>query len=55
MSIYPIPDYGAIQVGRHRFCHPENGAMDCGVFEFMHIWRKEGETWRITKVVSYGH
>ena len=55
MTVYPIPNYGAIQVGKHRFCHPANGEMDCGVFEFMHIWKQEGDTWRITKVVSYGH
>ena len=55
VSVYPIPDFGAIQVGKHRFCHPENGVVDCGVFDFMHIWKKSGDAWTIVQVVSYGH
>ena len=55
MQVYPIAGYGAIQVGKHRFCHPENGVMDCGTFDFMHIWKKSGDKWTITRVVSYGH
>ena len=53
--VYPVPDYGAIQVGKHRFCHPENGEMDCGVFEFLHIWKKNDSGWTVARVVSYAH
>ena len=55
MSVYPIAGYGAIQVGKHRFCHPENGTMDCGVLDFLHIWKKTNNTWTLTRVVSYAH
>ena len=55
VSVYPVPNYGAIQVGKHRFCHPENGVMDCGTFEFLHIWRQQGDAWTLARVVSYGH
>ncbi len=55
VSVYPVPGYGAIQVGQHRFCHPENDVMDCGVFEFMHIWKLTGNSWTLTRVVSYAH
>ncbi len=55
LQIYPIPGYGAIQIGKHRFCHTENGKPDCGTFSFTHVWRKTGERWQLVRVVSYGH
>ncbi|MEM9304408.1 MAG: nuclear transport factor 2 family protein [Pseudomonadota bacterium] len=56
LRVFPIPGYGAIQEGRHRFCHPTDQGPDCGTFNFLHIWR-EGEdgSWQLTRVVSYGH
>ena len=54
-SVHPIAGFGAIQVGKHRFCHPEKGAMDCGVFDFLHIWKKGEDSWTLARVVSYGH
>ncbi len=53
--VYPIKDYGAIQIGSHRFCHEENGKADCGTFGFTNIWQKTGETWKVTRALSYGH
>ncbi|MNC99919.1 hypothetical protein D3C83_183680 [compost metagenome] len=53
--MYPIPGYGAMEVGVHRFCHVENGKEDCGNFKFVHIWQKKDGQWKITRVVSYDH
>jgi hypothetical protein len=55
LAIYPIPGYGAMQIGTHTFCHPENGKMDCGTFKFVHIWKKINNEWKISRVVSYDH
>ena len=55
LEVYPLKDYGAIQIGAHQFCHLENGQQDCGTFKFVHIWRKMGNDWKITRVVSYDH
>jgi len=55
LEVYPIPNYGAIEIGSHTFCHKENGKQDCGTFKFVHIWRKTGNQWKIARVVSYGH
>jgi ketosteroid isomerase-like protein len=55
LEVYPIKDYGAIEIGAHRFCHKENGKDDCGTFKFAMIWRKTGDTWKISRVLSYGH
>lgn len=54
-EVYPIPEFGAIQTGEHRFCHTEGGEQDCGVFKFTHIWRQGDQGWKITRVISYDH
>ncbi len=55
LEVYPIPGYGAMEIGAHIFCHLENGKEDCGTFKFVHIWQKKDGEWKITRVVSYGH
>jgi hypothetical protein len=55
LQVYPIPGYGAMEIGDHRFCHSENGKQDCGTFKFVHIWQKKNGEWKISRVVSYGH
>jgi hypothetical protein len=60
LEVYPIKEYGAMEIGQHRFCHTENGKPDCGTFKFVHIWKKinndpMGIGWKISRVVSYGH
>ena len=55
LEIYPVKDYGAIEVGEHTFCHGEGGREDCGTFPFVMVWRKDGATWKVSRVISYGH
>ncbi len=55
LEVYPIKDFGAIQVGEHRFCHVENGKDDCGTFKFTHVWKKQEGQWKLTRVISYDH
>lgn len=54
-EVYAIKDYGAIEIGAHRFCHKKQGKKACGTFRFFHIWRKSGDTWKISRVISYGN
>jgi Domain of unknown function (DUF4440) len=55
LEVYPIPGYGAMEIGSHTFCHTENGKQDCGTFKFVQIWQNKDGQWKITRVVSYGH
>ncbi len=55
LRIFPIKDYGAVELGTHEFCHRENGRPDCGSFEFVQLWKRVGATWKIARVVSFGH
>jgi hypothetical protein len=54
LEVFPIKDYGAVQMGAHRFC--TQGGDDCqGVARFMHIWKQVDGAWVVTRVVSYDH
>ncbi len=55
LQVYPIKDYGALQIGEHRFCSLNNGKQDCAIFKFTHIWRKVGDGWQLARVISYDH
>lgn len=55
LEVFPVKDFGAIQVGSHTFCHEVNGSDDCGTFDFTHIWQRTGAGWKLFRVVSYGH
>jgi ketosteroid isomerase-like protein len=55
LEVFPIKDYGAMEIGAHTFCHIENGKEDCGTFKFVHVWQKKDGEWKISRVVSYGH
>ncbi len=55
LEVYPIKDFGAIEIGAHKFCHLENGKQDCGTFKFVHVWKKIGNEWKISRVISYDH
>jgi hypothetical protein len=55
LEVHPIKDFGAIHIGKHTFCHWENGKNDCGTFKFLIIWHKKEGAWKISRVVSYDH
>ena len=47
LRVYPIKDYGAIQMGVHRFGQTEA--------KFVHVWKRTNGEWRITRVFSFDH
>ena len=55
IDVYPIRDYGAIEVGVHQFCHRENSGEQCGTFKFTHVWRRTAVGWQVSRAVSYDH
>ncbi|MEO8669943.1 MAG: nuclear transport factor 2 family protein [Tahibacter sp.] len=54
LKVYPIKDFGAIETGVHRFCQFQSGNCE-GMADFTIVWRKHGDRWEITRVLSYGH
>ena len=55
LEVYPIKDYGAIEIGTHQFRHMENGKEEIGTFKFLMIWKKTDNSWKISRVISYDH
>jgi hypothetical protein len=29
--------------------------MDCGVFKFIHTWKKTDKGWKVTRIISVDH
>ena len=55
LRVYPVPNYGAIATGTHKFCHVEGGKDDCGAFQFVLVWQKQDGRWRVTRALSFDH
>ena len=54
LTVYPIKDFGAIEMGSHRFCQTASGKCE-GLADFTIIWQQSAPGWKITRVLSYGH
>jgi hypothetical protein len=57
MAVYPLNNYGAVETGRHDFYAIEEGKPDrlTESAQFLHLWKKDGDHWKLTRVVSYDH
>ena len=56
-EVFPAGPERAMHIGSHRFCSAEApGAKEgCGVYRFSMVWEKEAGTWKLLRVLSYGH
>ena len=54
LRVYPIPGYGAMELGVHVFC-PFSSDRCEGAGDFLLVWKKDGERWRLTRAISYAH
>lgn len=55
-EVYPINNYGAVQIGSHRFYNTEKGPEVLGgTFKFIHLWQIKNGQWKITRIISYDH
>jgi hypothetical protein len=57
MEVYPMANYGAVQIGSHRFCElkltkcPESNTPA----KFVHLWQEQDGAWKMTRVLSFDH
>ncbi|MEM6326883.1 MAG: nuclear transport factor 2 family protein [Bacteroidota bacterium] len=51
LFVSPIPGFGAVQTGVHRFVEGESVT----VARFTHLWRETPDGWRVSRVLSYDH
>jgi ketosteroid isomerase-like protein len=52
IEVYPIKDYGAVEIGLHKFHNKEEPNSISKIGRFTIIWKKEQNQWKITKVIS---
>jgi hypothetical protein len=52
IEVYPIKDFGAIEMGLHKFHNKEEPNSVAKVGRFTIIWKKTNSDWKIVKVIS---
>ncbi|MBS0296223.1 MAG: nuclear transport factor 2 family protein [Proteobacteria bacterium] len=57
LQVYPINNYGAVELGEHRFYKLEAGGKErlVEVSKFVNLWKRVDGRWRLSRVISYGH
>jgi hypothetical protein len=53
LEVYPIKDFGAIQMGRHTFTREGEPGVETA--KFVHLWRYSDGAWRLARVMSFDH
>jgi hypothetical protein len=54
LEVYPLKGYGAVEIGVHRFTHP-NDATNVGEAKFIMLWQLKEGAWKLTRVISFDH
>jgi ketosteroid isomerase-like protein len=54
LEVYSLKGYGAVEIGIHRFRHP-NQPDNIGDAKFVTIWHDDNGIWKVTRVISYEH
>jgi ketosteroid isomerase-like protein len=57
LKVYPLNNYGAVEVGVHRFFKLTPGKPEelVEVSQFTHVWKKEESGWKLSRVLSFDH
>ena len=53
LEVYPIKDFGAVQIGRHTFTR--EGEKGAEIAKFVHLWSYSEGRWRLSRVMSFDH
>lgn len=52
IEVYEIKGYGAVEMGLHGFTNINHTGAPDHYSKFVHIWKKDGDKWQITRVIS---
>lgn len=57
LEVYPMDNYGAVEIGEHLFFHPPTKREDDepGIAKFVHLWHLKDGAWKISRVISFDH
>jgi hypothetical protein len=54
LEIYPLHDYGAVEIGVHRFHHPGD-SQNVGEAKFITLWHYNNGAWKMSRAISFDH
>jgi ketosteroid isomerase-like protein len=52
VEVYPIKDYGAVQIGMHKFHNNQEPDAESVPSKFIVTWEKQEQGWKMAKVIS---
>lgn len=52
VEVYPIKDYGAVQIGYHKFFNNQEPEAKSIPSKFIAIWQNDNGNWKMAKVIS---
>jgi hypothetical protein len=57
LKVYPLNNYGAVEVGEHRFYKLTLGKPEqlVEIALFTQVWKKDAAGWKLARVLSYDH
>lgn len=57
LKVYPLNNYGAVETGEHKFYKLTPGKPEelVEISLFTQVWKKEGASWKLARVISYDH
>ena len=55
LKVYRLKDFGAIEMGTHRFHDIRDSPQSMSEAKFFMLWQEKGGVWKLTRIVSYDH
>ncbi len=56
LEVYPIANYGAVEIGVHRFLHQGQAKTEPdGQAKFIHLWQNKEGVWKLARIISFDH
>lgn len=57
LEVYPLKNYGAVQMGVHHFFRTLPGGKEklTTIAKFINIWQQKNGQWKVSRIVSYDH
>jgi ketosteroid isomerase-like protein len=56
LEVHVLRGFGAIEIGVHRFfVRTPNGETPGSTAKFIHVWKNDGGSWKISRVLSFDH
>ena len=52
IEVSEIPGYGAVEIGLHKFYNNQEPNAVSKPSRFVTLWKKNGETWQMTRIIS---